>query len=196
MAGLVAELVESIKLFLHHFINMKFSFLLILVLLTISTIGTASATANYSSNFTVNEIVRINQSSIQDPTEGKAEPWILWILSGCTGLFLVGLALMKPKLYRMDYEINIIISVLAWPFFIYWTWGGLTSVDYIVGLSMVGVNGTSVMITQHILYSFPILGWIGVGASVASFLVTILLIGQFKLFKEKDEEQKQAQQGN
>ncbi|MCK9591459.1 MAG: hypothetical protein M0Q91_05550 [Methanoregula sp.] len=150
---------------------------------------------NYTSTFPENEIVRINQSFIQDPTGGRSEPWILWVLSGCTGLSLVGLALMKPKLYRMDYEINIIISVLAWPFLMYWTWGGLTSVDYIVGLSMAGVNGTSVMITQHILYSFPILGWIGVGASVASFLVTILLIGQFKLFKEREEEQKQHASG-
>ncbi|MCK9591377.1 MAG: hypothetical protein M0Q91_05140 [Methanoregula sp.] len=173
---------------------MKLSTVFIVLFLLTSIIGPTTA-ANYTNIFPANEPVRVNQSSIQDPTGGNAEPWLLWLLSGCTGLFLVALALIKPKLYRMDYEINIIISVLAWPFFLYWTWGGLTSIDYIVGLSMAGVNGTSVMITQHILYSFPILGWIGVGASVASFLVTILLIGQFKLFNEKEDEQKQRAGG-
>lgn len=145
---------------------------------------------NYTNTFSNTDIVRINQSSAQDPTGGKAEPWILWVLSGCTGLFLVALALMKPRSYRMDYEINIIISVLAWPFLWYWTWGGLTSVDYVVGTAMAGVNGVSVMITQHILYSYPILGYIGIGGCVAAVFVTILLIGQFKLFKENEEEQK------
>jgi hypothetical protein len=174
---------------------MKLSVVLIASLFLLSFIGTVIADSNYTNTFPANQSVRINQSTIQDPTGGRAEPWILWILSGCTGLFLIALALLKPKLQRMDYEINIVISVLAWPFLWYWTWGCLTTIDYIVGVSMIGVNGEGVMITQHIYYSFPILGWIGVGACLAAVFVTILLIGQFKLFKENDQNQKQRSSG-
>jgi hypothetical protein len=155
-----------------------------------TTIGSGGS---YSSSFSNGENVRVNQSSIQDPSAGKAEPWILWVISGCAGLILIVVALLKPKTYHMDYEINIIISVIAWPFLWYWTWGGLTSIDYITGTGMAGVNGESVMITQHIYYTFPVLGWIGVGASAAAVFITILLIGQFKLFKEIEDEQTQRQ---
>ncbi|MCK9591457.1 MAG: PKD domain-containing protein [Methanoregula sp.] len=144
---------------------------------------------NYSYAFWENESVRINQSLTHDPLQGKATPWPLWILSGYIGLIFLVLALIKPRTYRMDYEINIIISVIAWPFLWYWAWGGLTSVDYIVGAAMADVNGGAVMITQHILYSFPILGWIGIAGNVAGVLITILLISQFKLFKENEENQ-------
>lgn len=186
--------VESIKLSNHHFKLMKLSPFFIALLLLLSVIGTVAAqNVNYTSNFTENEIVRVNQSTIQDPTGGQSEPWILWVMSGCIGIFLVVLSLIKPRLYRMDYEISIILSVMAWPFLWYWTWGCLTSIDYIVGASITTVEWEAVMITQHILYTFPILGWIGVGGCVAAVLITILLIGQFKLFKEEEEDQNQRQ---
>jgi len=168
---------------------MKLSVVLIASLFLLSFIGTVIADSNYTNTFPKNESVIINQSFTQDPTGGISEPWILWILSGITGLVLIIIALMKPRSYRMDYEVNIILSVIAWPFLSYWTWGCLTSIDYIVGSAMVEVNGGSVMITQHILYSFPILGWIGVGGIVASVLITILLLAQFGLFKENDDQQ-------
>lgn len=160
---------------------------------TATTLGTPSLPGGYSNSFTGSEIVRINQSSTQDPTGGKGTPWILWILSGYFALAFILIALLKPRAYHMDYEINIILSVIAWPFLWYWTWGALTSIDYIVGVSMADVSGASVMITQHIYYSFPILGWIGVGACIAAVFITILLISQFRLFKENDEQQKQKQ---
>ena len=156
---------------------------------TATTENATWSAGGYSNSFSSGEAVRINQSSSQDPSGGKAEPWILWVLSGCIGLILVAVALLKPRAYHMDYEINIILSVMAWPFLWYWTWGGLTSVDYIAGTGMAAVNGASVMITQHIYYSYPILGWIGIAADLGAVFVTILLIGQFKLFKEIDEEQ-------
>lgn len=171
---------------------MKTRWLLCLILLGLIVVLPAivQAAENYTNKFSNNESVIINQSFVQDPTGGKGEPWILWILSGITGLVLIIIALMKPRLQRMDYEVNIVISVLAWPFVWYWTWGGLTSIDYIVGVSMASVGGKSVMITQHIYYTYPILGWIGVGICIASVFVTILLIGAFRLFKENDEDQK------
>ncbi len=175
--------------------------LLFILLALCLLVGVVSATptptptpiGNYSSAFPENESVRVNQSLTHDPTQGRSEPWPLWILSGYIGLAFMILGLIKPRSYHMDYEINIILSVIAWPFLWYWTWGGLTSVDYIVGVSMASVNNASVMITQHILYSFPILGWIGVAGDVAAMLITILLISQFRLFKENEEQQKQNQ---
>ena len=167
---------------------MKSWIVLITFLILASSVCTVAAqNANYTSTFTDSEIVRVNQSYIHDPTEAKSAPWDLWVMSGCIGLILVVIALMKPRLYRMDYEINIIISVIAWPFLWYWTWGSLTSIDRIIGVAMAGGNETFVMITQHILYSFPILGYIGVAGDVFGIFVTILLIGQFKLFKENEE---------
>ncbi|MCK9591375.1 MAG: PKD domain-containing protein [Methanoregula sp.] len=157
---------------------------------TPTIIPTITPIGNYANTFFENESVRINQSLTHDPMQGKATPWILWILSGYIGLAFILLALCKPRSYRMDYEINIILSVLAWPFLWYWTWGALTSIDYIVGVSMAGVGSTSVMITQHILYSFPILGWIGVGGCVAAIFITTLLVGQFRLFNENEENQR------
>lgn len=169
---------------------MKPWIVLIASLLLLSSVCTVAA-ANYTSTFTDSEIVRVNQSYVHDPTEAQSAPWELWIMSGLIGLFLVVLALIKPRLYRMDYEITIILSVLAWPFLWYWTWGSLTSVDRVIGAAMAGGNMTFVMITQHILYSFPILGWIGVGGDVFAVFITVLLISQFKLFKETEEKEKQ-----
>ncbi len=170
--------------------TMKPLIILIAFLLLAFAVGAVSAqNANYTSNFSSLEVVRINQSFIHDPTDAQAAPWDLWVMSGIIGLILVVLALIKPRLYRMDYEINIILSVMAWPFLWYWTWGNLTSIDLIVGVAMAGANGEYGMITQHILYSFPILGGIGVAGDIAAIFITILLIGQFKLFKENEENQ-------
>jgi hypothetical protein len=162
--------------------------LILLFLLLALLTGTVSA-ANYTSTFPSTDTVIINQSTVQDPTPNST-PWTLWLISGCVGLILIVIALIKPRLYHMDYEINIILSVMAWPFFWYWTWGALTSIDRVIGMGMSSTGGTSTMITQHILYSFPVLGWIGMMADVAAVFVTVLLIGQFKLFKENEENQR------
>jgi hypothetical protein len=174
---------------------MKLLHVLIVSLLLLLLIGPVSAASvNYTSTFNSTDIVRINQSLAQDPTGGKAVPWDLWEPSGFLGIGLVILALIKPRLYRMDYEINIVVSILAWPFLWYFTWGALTSIDRIVGVGMTSVGGTAMMITQHILYTYPVLGGIGVGGDVAAIFVTVLLIGQFTLFKENEEKAKTQNQ--
>ena len=178
---------------------MKPSLLFIAFLACLVLIGyVCAADLPYTNVFNdTSDQVHVNQSYTQDPTRGQAEPWELWILSGVIGLFLIIFALVKPRLYKMDYEINVILSVIAWPFLWYWTWGGLGSLDYIVGTGITSTFDTgdhimeTVMITQHIYYSFPILGWIGIAACVASVFITILLIGQFNLFKENEENQNQ-----
>lgn len=174
---------------------MKLPTVFIASLLFLSLIASVSAVnANYTNTFLSTDVVRINQSLVQDPTGGNAVPWDLWELAGILGLAFVTLALIKPRLYRMDYEINIILSVIAWPFLWYFTWGALTSIDRIVGVGMTGVEWTAMMITQHILYTFPALGWIGVGGDVAAVFVTVLLIGQFNLFKENEEQARMQNQ--
>jgi hypothetical protein len=139
----------------------------------------------YSGNFSNGDNVRVNQSSVQDPARSST-PWWLWILSGYIGLGLLVVALLKPRTYRMDYEINIILSVVAWPFIWYWTWGGLTSVDYIVGTAITATQGETVMITQHILYTQWVLGWIGVGGCILAVFLTVLLASQYELFNENE----------
>ena len=142
--------------------------------------------SGYTNNFSSFDKVRVNQSTIQDPMQGKSAPWWLWILSGYIGLGLLVIALLKPRTYRMDYEINIILSVVAWPFIWYWTWGGLTSVDYIVGTAITATQGETVMITQHILYTPWVLGWIGVGGCILAVFLTVLLASQYELFNENE----------
>lgn len=168
---------------------MKLSTVLAISLLLALAISSVSA-ANYTSTFQSTDVVRVNQSSVQDPTGGAATPWDLWILSGLLGTGLIILSLLKPRLYRMDYEINIILSVMSWPFLGYFTWGCLTSIDRIVGVGITSANGAAMMITQHILYTFPVLGWIGVGCDVVAVLITVILIAQFRLFKENEENEK------
>jgi len=155
---------------------------------------------NYGNNliYTSGNItsMKINQSLAQDPTSGRANPWDLWVLAGLLGIALLILSLIKPRLYRMDYEINIILSVAAWPFLWYFTWGALTSIDRVVGVGMTSTGSTAIMVTQHILYSFPVIGWIGVAADVAAIFVTVILVAQFNLFKDNEEKEKQNQNQN
>jgi len=145
------------------------------------------ASASYDKVFLSTDKVVVNQSSVQDPTPAST-PWVLWIGAGLIGLFLVVLSLIRPKSQRMDYEINVILSVLAWPFVWYCTWGGLTSVDYIVGVGITSTNNTTTMITQHILYSFWVIGFIGVAGCIFAAFVTALLVLQYNLFKDNEAE--------
>ncbi len=167
-------------------------FVAFLILLSI-VLPVAAYNPNYTSTFNNTDVVRINQSLIQDPTSTNAVKWELWIYSGFIGLILIVISLLKPRLYRMDYEINIIVSVLSWPFCWYFTWGALTTVDRLVGVGMTATDGTAVMITQHILYTFPIIGAIGLGGDIVAIFITVILIAQFKLFKENEEQQNQNQ---
>lgn len=164
----------------------KISALLLLFCLVVGI--AAPISASYTKEFPNTDLVVVNQSFVQDPTNGTSTPWLLWIGAGFVGLCLVILALIRPKSQRMDYEINIILSVLAWPFIWYWTWGGMTSVDYIVGIGMTTTFNTTAMITQHIIYSFWVLGWIGIGGCVFAAFVTALLISQYNLFKDNETE--------
>jgi hypothetical protein len=157
-------------------------------LVTLDVAGNTNASYISSGYWICPDNTVVNQSIAHDPTEGKSAPWLLWILSGITGIILIVIALTRPKTQRMDYETNIIISVMAWPFIWYFTWGGLTSVDYIVGAGSSASTDITVMITQHILYSFWVIGWIGVAGCIFAAFVTILLISQYNLFKDNEAE--------
>lgn len=147
------------------------------------------ASASYDKTFLPTDTVIVNQSFVQDPTGGTSTPWLLWIGAGLIGLCLVVLTLIRPKSQRMDYEINIILSVLAWPFIWYWTWGGMTSIDYVVGNGITSsCSDVTIMITQHIIYSFWVLGWIGIAGCVFAAFVTALLVAQYNLFKDNEAE--------
>ena len=168
----------------------------ILLLFCVIAILAVPVSASYNKSFQPTDNVVVNQSSVQDPTPASI-PWTLWIGAGFIGIFLIVLSLIRPKSQRMDYEVNIILSVLAWPFVWYWTWGGMTSIDYIVGSAITYGNNTTAMITQHILYSFWVLGWIGVAGCIFAAFVTALLVSQYNLFKdnEADAAARQKQQG-
>lgn len=150
--------------------------------------------ASYDKVFPSTDTVVVNQSFVQDPTGGASVPWLLWVIAGITGLLLIVISLVRSKTQRMDYEINIVISVLAWPFVWYWTWGGMTSVDYVVGNGITSsCSDVTIMITQHIIYSFWVLGWIGVAGSVFAAFVTTLLVSQYNLFRDNEAEAIQRQ---
>lgn len=179
----------------HLFIMDKVPFILILLCVTALIVVPASAT--YNKTFLSTDTVVVNQSYVQDPVPSST-PWTLWVCAGFVGLILIVMALIRPKSQRMDYEVNIILSVLAWPFVWYWAWGGITSIDYVVGTALTATcSDSTVMITQHILYSFWVLGWIGIGGSVFAAFVTALLVSQFNLFKDNESEAvaKQQQRG-
>lgn len=162
--------------------NKIFLFLILLLLVIVPV------SADYTATFDSTSNVRVNQSYVQDPTQGNAVPWTLWVASGFLGLTLLVLSLIRPKTMRMDYEVNIIISILSWPFCWYFAWGGMTSVDYVVGVGVTATSSdTTIMMTQHILYNFWLLGLIGVVGSVFAVFVTALLASQYNLFNENEE---------
>jgi len=168
-----------------------------LLLILILLLAVVPVSAAYTQTFDATANVVVNQSLVQDPTQGASVPWDLWIASGIAGLSLIVLALARPKSQRMDYEVNVVISVLAWPFCWYFTWGGLTSVDYIVGVGSAASSNLTATVTQHILYNFWLLGWIGVGGSIFAVFVTILLVSQYNLFKDNEERASiERKQGN
>jgi hypothetical protein len=172
---------------------MRANFPLLLALLILIP-AVSAYNPNYTINLSTSDIARVNQSMVQDPTNGSSIPWDLWVPSGLIGLGLVILALCKPRIQKMDYETDIILSVLAWPFCWYFTWGCLTSVDRIAGVAITSTNGVTVMITQHILYTFGILGAICVCGCIVAGFITAILVSQFNLFKEREEQFKVAQQ--
>ena len=160
----------------------------LLLLFCVIAILAVPVSASYNKTFLTTDSVVVNQSSVQDPVPGST-PFNLWLYSGFVGLILIVLSLIRPKSQRMDYEINIILSVLAWPFVAYWAWGGMTSIDYIVGTALTATcSDSTVMITQHILYSFWVLGIIGVAGCIFAVFVTALLASQYNLFKDNEAE--------
>lgn len=166
-------------------------FLLILLIFIVPV------SATYTQTFDASTTVVVNQSIVLDPTNGTSTPWLLWIIAGISGLALSIYSLVRAKTNRMDYEVNIILSVIAWPFFGYFAWGGITSVDYVVGMAATTTStGAIAAITQHILYTFWLLGWIGVGGFIASVFITILLVSQYNLFKDNEtmESQRRVQE--
>lgn len=165
----------------------KLSSVLILLLL-FCAVMCSPALAAYSNTFAPTDSVVVNQSLAQDPTRGESVPWDLWVISGITGLILIILALTRSKTQRLDYETNIVISVMAWPFCWYFAWGGLTSVDYIVGSGASANANLTAMITQHIIYTPWVLGLLGVFGSIFAVFVTTLLIAQYNLFKQREDE--------
>ena len=165
---------------------MKHFLLLLSVLLIISSV---SAAGNVTNNFTSTDVARITHSYQLDP--GTSAPWEMFILSGLLGLVLLVYTLVRPKAGKLDYEIDIIISVLSWPCIGYFAWSALrTGVDRVVGTAATSTDGISIVVTQHILYLFPLEGWIAVAGEVLAIFVTILLIGQYKMFKEQSAETK------
>ena len=158
----------------------------------------APVSATYTNIFPASDTVIVNQSLVHDPTSGAAVPWALWILSGIFGILFSTFALTRSKTQKMDYEVNIILSLIAWPFFGYFAWGGMTTVDYIAGagVTSTGTN-TIAMITQHILYTQWALGLIGIMGFIAAVCITTLLASQYRLFNENEAEAKnRAQRGD
>lgn len=187
----------GIKLPIVFTMKQKLALLLICTLLLLTPV--MAQNTNYTETFPSTNQAIINQSIVQDPTNGNSIPWDIWLASGLIGFGLVILALCKPRIEKNDYETDIVLSVLAWPFCWFFTWGCLTSVDKIVGVGITSVNGVAVMVTQHVLYSFWLEGWICVGGDIIAAFVTALLVSQFNLFKERQkafevERQKQKQE--
>lgn len=172
----------------------KLSSVLILLLL-FCAVMCSPALAAYSNTFAPTDSVVVNQSLAQDPTRGNSIPWTLWIISGIAGLVLTVFSLTRTKTQVMDYEVNIIISGMAWPFFAYFMWGGMTSIDYVAGMGVAANSNMIAAVTQHVLYTPWVLGIVGIMGFFASVFVTTLLIAQYRLFKDKEAENMARQRG-
>ena len=155
-------------------------FLLILLILVpgfvqanITTNGTYSQSFNES-----NTQVRINQSTTL--YNYPATNWVLWIVSGILGLILFLLSLRTPQT-KSGIEINTVISVLSW---IPITFCGYASfaVDRLSSYGVTSQSGEYVLLENHIVYSFPVIGILMFVFLVVAVINTIRLIALNKMF--------------
>jgi hypothetical protein len=156
--------------------------LLFITLLVLPGIAQASNTTispeNYTRTFDNTSNVRINQSTMM--YNYPATDWTIWLLSGILGLTLFLISLRLPST-KSGVEINIIISVFSWIPIAFCGYASF-AVDRLSSYGVTSQVAEYVLLENHIVYSFPV---IGIGMFVfliIAIINTIRLIAIHRIF--------------
>jgi amino acid transporter len=151
--------------------------LVFLILLLLLPIVQASISSNFTKTFNESTQVRINTST--SFYSYPATDWILWIISGFLGLVLFLISLRTPG-SKSGIEINTVISVLAWIPIAFCGYASF-AVDRLSAYGVTSQNGEYVLLENHIVYSFPVIGIVMFVFLVVAIVNTLRLLALNKL---------------
>lgn len=162
----------------YHSRKLLLVFLILLLLLpivqaNISTNGTyLRGFDNDSSQVRINTSISFNNY--------PATNWVIWIISGFLGLSLFLLSLRTAQT-KSGIEINTVISVLAWIPIAFCGYASF-AVDRMSSYGVTSQAGEYVLLENHIIYSFPVIGIVMFVFLVVAIINTIRLIALNKMF--------------
>jgi hypothetical protein len=161
------------------FSKKRISVLCLLILVLSSLPAIVSADENYTNYFNLNNTqVRINTTVSFYNYE--ATNWVIWIISGFLGLGLFLLSLRTAQT-KSGIEINTVISVLAWIPIAFCGYASF-AVDRMSSYGVTSQASEYVLLENHIIYSFPVIGIIMFVFLVVAIINTIRLIALNKMF--------------
>ena len=158
-----------------------------------------SADLNYTPIFDpTDDLVHFNHSYTLD--RGTQTPWDLWLYAGLIGLGLFLLSLWWSLNMTTPYiEGAAIVSVVGWAPIGFCAWASF-NLDRVVGYGVTGLiesqsaNGQIneheyVILINHVLYQFPIIGVLMLAFLVVAILNTVRIIALHRVLKGQSETQ-------
>ena len=161
----------------YHSRKLLLVFLIFLLLLPIVQ-ANISTNGTYSQSFNDTSQVRINTST--SFYTYPATNWVIWIISGFLGLGLFLLSLRTAQT-KSGIEINTVISVLAWIPIAFCGYASF-AVDRMSSYGVTSQAGEYVLLENHIIYSFPVIGIVMFVFLVVAIINTVRLITLNKMF--------------
>jgi len=162
----------------YHSRKLLLVFLILLLLLPI-------VQANISTNGTFQQGFTNDSSQVRINTSTSfynypATNLVIWIISGFLGLGLFLLSLRTAQT-KSGIEINTVISVLAWIPIAFCGYASF-AVDRMSSYGVTSQQGEYVLLENHIIYSFPVIGIVMFVFLVVAIVNTLRLIALNKLF--------------
>ena len=148
-------------------------------------ITTVSAT-NWTTSFNSEDQAIYNQSSTMD--NGTYTPWEFYWAAGILSLVMLFFSL-RPSEKTIELEVEAIISIVSLIPISFCAWASFNGVDRIIGYGVTSQSGIYAMMTQHITYTFPIIGVIMAVFFVATIGNFLRILAQHKMFKIKEEQE-------
>jgi len=153
-------------------------FLFIVVLVILLSTVPVSAADNYTKTFDNTSQVRINQSAMLYDYPGT--DWTIWIISGVIGLGLFLLSL-RPVSSKGNVQMNTVVSILSWPAIAFCGYASF-AVDRLSSYGVTSQSYNYVLLENHIVYSFPVIGVLMFAFLVIAIINTLRLIALNKIF--------------
>ena len=161
---------------------------ILLALFLITILITTVSAQNWTPSFDTTDKAIYNQSSSID--NSGSTPWEMFLASGLIGLGLF-LFSVRPRASAMELEVDAIIGTISTVPIGFCAWAAW-NVDRITGSGVTSQNGIYVMMVNHTLYSFPIIGILMAVFCVIAIANVFRILAQHKLFQIKSQEEELA----